>query len=66
MLWTDVLRRSPSRSTEAHADVDPTPCALPICISWVMALARVQRPAPIVPNEKILEAIQQAWIDERD
>ena len=64
MLWTDVLEIAISLD-EAHPDVDPLAVRFTDLQQWVMALPGF-KDQPHRSNEKILEAIQQAWIDERD
>ncbi|HPU53967.1 MAG TPA: Fe-S cluster assembly protein IscX [Burkholderiaceae bacterium] len=64
MLWTDVLDIAIALD-EAHPDVDPLRIRFTDLHQWVMALPEFND-QPQRSNEKILEAIQQAWIDERD
>ena len=64
MLWTDVLDIAIALD-EAHPDVDPLRVRFTDLHQWVMALPEFND-QPQRSNEKILEAIQQAWIDERD
>jgi len=62
MKWTDILDIAIELS-ETHPDVDPTRLNFVDLHNWVIALPEFdddhQR-----GGEKILEAIQQAWIDE--
>jgi len=48
---------------DAHPDVDPTTIRFTQLRDWVMALPEFDD-APERCGERILEAIQQAWIDE--
>ena len=62
MKWTDIQDVAIAL-VEAHPDVDPTRVRFTELHAWVLA-----RPGfdddPKRSGEKILEAIQQAWIDE--
>ncbi len=49
--------------TETHADVDPLTVRFTDLMKWVMALEGFDD-TPERCGEKILEAIQMAWIDE--
>ena len=51
--------------TEAHPDIDPTTVRFTDLMQWVIALPDFDDD-PRHCGEKILEAIQMAWIDERD
>jgi len=64
MLWTDVLDIAIALD-EAHPDVDPLRVRFTDLHQWVLALPGFAD-QPNRSNEKILEAIQQSWIDERD
>ena len=64
MKWTDTLDIAIAL-TEAHPDIDPISIRFTDLLAWVMALPDFDD-APDRSGEKILEAIQQAWIDERD
>jgi FeS assembly protein IscX len=64
MLWTDVNDIAIALD-EAHPEVDPLQLRFTDLHQWVMALPGFSD-QPGRSNEKILEAIQQAWIDERD
>ncbi len=64
MRWTDVLEIAIALD-EAHPEVDPRALRFTDLHRWVMALPGFADEAGR-SNEKILEAIQQAWIDERD
>lgn len=64
MKWTDSLDIAIAL-TEAHPDVDPLTVRFTDLMAWVMALDGFDD-APERCGEKILEAIQQAWIDEVD
>ncbi|AHB06567.1 MULTISPECIES: Fe-S cluster assembly protein IscX [Pandoraea] len=64
MKWTDTLDIAIAL-TEAHPDVDPQYVRFTDLREWVMALDGFDD-APERSGEKILEAIQMAWIDEAD
>ena len=64
MQWTDVLEIAIALD-EAHPSIDPLRIRFTDLHQWVMALPDFTDQANR-SNEKILEAIQQAWIDERD
>lgn len=63
MNWTDTLDIAIALD-EAHPDVDPQWIRFTDLHAWVMALPDFVGQAE-QSNEKILEAIQMAWIDER-
>ena len=50
---------------DAHPDVDPTVIRFTDLHEWVMALEEFDD-LPDNSGEKILEAIQMAWIEERE
>lgn len=62
MKWTDVQAIAEALY-DAHPDVDPKVIRFTDLHAWVMALDGFSD-APNNSNEKILEAIQQIWIDE--
>ena len=62
MKWTDVLDIA-IELAEAHPDVDPEYVRFTDLHAWVMALPGFEDD-PNRSNEKILEAIQLAWMDE--
>ena len=64
ITWTDV-REIAFRLAEAHAGVDPLGVRFTDLHAWVLALPGFQG-APKSSNEKVLEAIQMAWVDELD
>ncbi len=51
---------------EAHPEIDPLTIAFPRLKALVTALDGFQERPGHPSNERILEAIQQAWIDERE
>lgn len=63
MKWTDTLEVAIALD-EAHPDVDPTLIRFTELRAWVMVLPGFDDD-PKRCGEKILEAIQQAWIDEK-
>jgi len=64
MKWTDTLDVAIALS-EAHPDVDPTSIRFTDLYQWVQALPGFDDD-PKRCGEKILEAIQAAWIEEAD
>jgi len=62
MKWTEVLEIAIALS-EKHPDVDPTTLNFVDLRNWVLALSEFDDD-PKHSGEKVLEAIQQAWIDE--
>ena len=62
MKWTDINDIA-IELTEAHPDKDPLKLNFVDLRDWVMALSGFNDD-PAHCGEKILEAIQQAWIDE--
>jgi len=65
MNWLDVERIA-EELVDRHGDIDPVSISFPRLKAFVEALPGFKE-APGHPcNERILEAIQQAWIDERE
>ena len=64
MQWTDTLDIAIAL-TETHADVDPRYIRFTDLLQWVMALDGFDDTEEKC-NEKVLEAIQMAWIDEAE
>ncbi len=64
LKWTDSLDIA-IELDEAHPDVDPQYIRFTDLHAWVCALSEFDDD-PEASNEKILEAIQMAWLDERD
>ncbi len=64
LKWTDTLDIA-IELAETHTDVDPQYIRFTDLHTWVCALADFEDD-PERSNEKILEAIQMAWIDEAD
>jgi FeS assembly protein IscX len=62
MKWTDT-RDIAIALSEAHPDVDPRRVLFTDLRSWVLALPGFDDD-PKRSGEKILEAIQMAWMDE--
>ncbi len=62
LKWTDTLEIA-IQLAEAHPDADPTQIRFTALMNMVMALPEFDD-APERCGERILEAIQQAWIDE--
>lgn len=62
MNWTQVAQIA-ERLFDAHPEVDPKTIRFTDLQQWVMALEGFMD-EPNRCNERILEAIQQAWIDE--
>ncbi len=64
LKWTDTLELAIELS-EIHDDVDPQYIRFTDLHRWVCELEQFDDD-PNHSNEKILEAIQMAWIDEID
>jgi len=64
MKWTDTLDIAIALC-EAHPEVDPETIRFTDLHKWVMALPGFSDD-PNRSGEKILEAIQMAWIDEAE
>jgi FeS assembly protein IscX len=62
--WLDVGRIAEVLS-DTHPDIEPLGMAFPKLKALVMALPGFVEQPGHPCNERILEAIQQAWIDER-
>ncbi|HQN64593.1 MAG TPA: Fe-S cluster assembly protein IscX [Methylophilus sp.] len=62
MKWTDTQKIAEALYDE-HPDVDPVKIRFTDLMEWVLALEGFDD-NPAHCGEKILEAIQQAWIDE--
>ena len=62
MKWTDVQQIAEALY-DAHPEIDPRTIRFTDLHAWVMALEGFAD-APNNSNEKILEAIQQIWIEE--
>ena len=64
LKWTDSLDIA-IELAEQHPDIDPTQVRFTELRDWVLALDEFDDD-PAHSGEKILEAIQMAWIEERD
>ncbi|HJN52285.1 MAG: Fe-S cluster assembly protein IscX [Pseudomonadales bacterium] len=64
LRWTDIQEIALGL-LECHADVDPLQIRFTDLHRWVLELEGFDDP-PNRSNEKILEAIQMAWIEEAD
>jgi FeS assembly protein IscX len=64
MKWTDVQEIG-IQLADTKPDVDPTKVNFVDLMTWVMALPGFNDD-PKHCGEKVLEAIQQAWIDEAE
>ena len=64
LKWTDTLDIAIALD-EAHPDVDPQYMRFTDLHQWVRELEEFDDD-PNRSNEKILEAIQMAWIEERE
>ncbi len=64
MKWTDSLDIAMALD-EAHPEVDPLSLGFVQLHAWVLELADFED-APENSSERILEAIQMAWIEERE
>ncbi|MFT4100699.1 MAG: Fe-S cluster assembly protein IscX [Burkholderiaceae bacterium] len=64
MKWTDIQDIA-IELARAHPDVDPRTIRFTDLHRWVMELPGFDDD-PKRAGEKVLEALQQAWIDEMD
>ena len=64
LKWTDSLEIAIALD-EAHPEVDPLQLRFTELAEWVRALPEFEDD-PTHCGEKILEAIQMAWIEERE
>lgn len=64
LKWTDSLEIAIALD-EAHPEADPKWVRFTDLMEWVMALEGFDDPQEHC-GEKILEAIQMAWIEERE
>ena len=64
LKWTDTLEIA-IQLLEAHPEVDPKTIRFTDLHQWVMALPEFDDDASR-SGEKMLEAIQMAWIDEME
>lgn len=64
LKWTDS-REIAIALDEAHPDVDPMSLRFTDLMQWVLDLEEFDDD-PEHCGEKILEAIQMAWLDEKD
>ncbi|MCU7960270.1 MAG: Fe-S cluster assembly protein IscX [gamma proteobacterium symbiont of Bathyaustriella thionipta] len=64
LKWTDSLDIA-IELDEAHPDIDPLKINFVDLRNWVLQLTEFDD-EPEHSGEKILEAIQMAWIEERD
>jgi len=64
LKWTDVLEIAITLE-ERRPDVDPISVNFVDLRNWIMGLPEFDDD-PAHCGERILEAVQQAWIDERD
>ncbi len=64
LKWTDTLDIA-IELDEAHPDIDPLTVRFTDLIQWVMALEGFDDVEEHC-GERILEAIQMAWIEEKD
>jgi FeS assembly protein IscX len=64
LKWTDSLEIA-IQLDEAHPDVDPKLVNFVDLRNWVMALEEFDD-NPEHSGERILEAIQMAWLEERE
>ena len=62
MKWTDTLEIA-IQLADAHPEIDPQTIRFTDLREWVMALPEFDDD-PNHSGEKILEAIQMAWIEE--
>lgn len=62
MKWSDVYAIA-AELADAHPDIDPRAIRFTDLHNWILALPSFDDD-PGRGGEKVLEAIQQAWIDE--
>ena len=62
LKWTDTLEIA-IQLADAHPDIDPTQVRFTALMAMVQSLTEFDD-VPERCGERILEAIQQAWIDE--
>jgi FeS assembly protein IscX len=65
MHWLDVERIA-EELVDRHGDIDPVSISFPRLKALVEALPGFAEQSGHPCNERILEAIQQAWIEERE
>ncbi len=65
MHWLDVQQIAEAL-VDAHPTLEPSTISFPALKSLVLGLDGFHEEAGHPCNERILEAIQQAWIDERE
>jgi FeS assembly protein IscX len=65
MHWLDVQRIG-EELADRHPEADPFRVSFPALKAMVLALPDFREQPGHPCNERILEAIQQAWIDERE
>ena len=63
--WLDVQRIG-EELAEHYPDIDPLTISFPKLRDLVMGLPGFQAQPDHPSNERILEAVQQSWIDERE
>ena len=64
LIWTNVQEIA-EQLAELHSEVDPLSIRFTDLHAWICALPDFSDD-PKASNERILEAIQQAWINELD
>jgi FeS assembly protein IscX len=62
MKWADITAIAEALF-DAHPDVDPAAIRFTDLHNWIVALPEFDDD-PARGGEKVLEAVQQAWIDE--
>ena len=61
-----MSNESPRNSSTLHPELDPVLISFPDLKALVLTLSGFREQDGHPCNERILEAIQQSWIDERD
>jgi len=64
LLWTDTIDIAIALD-ETHPEIDPLTISFPDLMKWCQNLEEFNDSTDRC-GEKILEAIQMAWIDEKD
>jgi len=66
MKWLDTREIAIALAEKRTPDVDPTTVNFVDLYTWVLALDGFRRRSERRAGEKVLEAIQETWIEEAD